>query len=312
MKSDSENRGVTNQVAGKLIMVCGAARSGTTMLDLMLGNSTDAISTGEISRLFRPFRKHHKNPVCSCGEADCPVWRGLTDGPESGSHENIFGKRPEINFVVDSSKDLRWIFDSNLWADRANLPLANVVIWKDPIDLSYSYWRRGESVDWYRKAFLTYYERFLDLKLPFVSVNYKQLVTDANGTLEALCNTLGIDYSDARVNFWEKRHHHFFGSTGTRSQIGNEGATLSYKTEYPDEFIKLFELESKWIETDKRFSRVVSELRAHDVSRGLMADGKEFLTVRRPLWYYRHSLKALWWKYYPMPVPEPHKFRQLD
>jgi hypothetical protein len=30
--------------AGKLIMVCGAARSGTTMLDLMLGKADDAFS----------------------------------------------------------------------------------------------------------------------------------------------------------------------------------------------------------------------------------------------------------------------------
>jgi len=312
MKPDSENRGRTDQVAGKLVMVCGAARSGTTMLDLMLGNSEDAMSTGEISRLFRPFRKHHKNPVCSCGEIDCPVWRDLTEGPESVFHENIFLKRPAIKFVVDSSKDLRWIFDSNIWADRANLPMVNVVLWKDPIDLSYSYWRRGENVDFYRKAFFTYYERFLDLKLPFVSLNYKQLVTDANGTLEALCNTLGIEYRESRVNFWEKRHHHFFGSSGTRNQIGSKGATLTYKTEYPDEFVKLFEREARWIESDRRFSRIVAELRAHDVIQGRPSETNGFLAVRRPLWYYRHTLKALWWKYFPLPVPEPNKFRQLD
>jgi hypothetical protein len=42
-----------------LILVCGAARSGTTMLDLMLGNSPDVFSYGEIYALFRPFRTHH-------------------------------------------------------------------------------------------------------------------------------------------------------------------------------------------------------------------------------------------------------------
>jgi hypothetical protein len=68
---------------GKLIMVCGAARSGTTMLDFMLGNSGDAFSTGEIFGYFRPYRTHHFNPVCSCGDVDCKVWQGLADVPES-------------------------------------------------------------------------------------------------------------------------------------------------------------------------------------------------------------------------------------
>ena len=75
--------GISNQAesaidlaAKKLLFVCGAARSGTTMLDLMLGNSDDAVSTGEIYAVYRPYRIHHRYPVCSCGDADCSAWSG--------------------------------------------------------------------------------------------------------------------------------------------------------------------------------------------------------------------------------------------
>lgn len=37
----------------KLIYILGAGRSGTTILDIVLGNSTDAISLGEINRFFK-------------------------------------------------------------------------------------------------------------------------------------------------------------------------------------------------------------------------------------------------------------------
>ena len=283
----------------KLIMVCGAARSGTTMLDLMLGNADDALSTGEIYALFRPFRVHHWNPVCSCGEVNCAAWRGLLDVPERDFHANILRTRPDINYVVDSSKDLRWVLDSNVWANDAGIPVENVVLWKNPIELSYSYWRRGESVSHYRDEFVKYYGRLLNLKLPFVAVNYKQLAIDTEATLELLCNRLGIGYTVSRVNFWEKRHHHFFGSAGTRRQVGKQGSSIQYNEDYPDEFNALFTQELAWMDKDENFLEIVAELKARDVSREAVISDIEYLSKPRPVWYFRHALKAFFRKRFP-------------
>ena len=73
----------------RLVMVCGAARSGTTMLDLMLGNAEDAFSCGEIYALFRPFRTHHFDPECTCGSRDCDTWRQLRAVPEADFHRSV-------------------------------------------------------------------------------------------------------------------------------------------------------------------------------------------------------------------------------
>ncbi len=296
--SDSAESAIA--LTGKtLLMVCGAARSGTTMLDLMLGNSDDAVSTGEVYAVYRPYRIHHRSPVCSCGDPSCSAWDGLIDVPESEFHANIFRRRPEINVVVDSSKDLRWVIDSNVWAYRAGLPVQNVVIWKNPIELSYSYWRRGEKVDWYRTEFTRYYGRLLDLNLPFIAVNYRKLVTDTSATLEKLCDRVGLEFTENRMKFWEKRHHHFFGSAGTRGQVGSKQGEVRYQTEYPEEFLELFAKEERRINEDRRFSRIVDSLQRHDIAAEECEYSAEYLTSRRPGWYFRHAMKALWWKYFP-------------
>ncbi len=40
-----------------------------------------------------------------------------------------------VQFVIDSSKLLSWIFDVHRWAESSGLNVYNVFIWKDPVDL---------------------------------------------------------------------------------------------------------------------------------------------------------------------------------
>lgn len=289
-------------LAGKLIMVCGAARSGTTMLDLMLGNADDAFSTGEIFAYFRPFREHHFAPKCSCGERDCGVWRGLLDVPESKFHANIL-QRPDYSVVVDSSKDLRWVYDSNMWTQQNNIECINVVLWKDPIDLAYSYWKRGYGVSYYRSAFLVYYERLIGLNLPFVSVNYNQLASDPVNVLKALCAGIGIDVNEGREKFWEKRHHYFFGSAGTAKQVDKGGSRVENTRDFPVEFSNEYQAEADWSVSNRRFQKVLEQLAAHNLD-CISGQSVEPIGTRiKPLWYYRHILKSIWRKRFPEPWP---------
>ncbi len=50
----------------KVIFITGTGRSGSTLLDMMLGNDPKGISLGEVVALFRPYRPHHllKNKDC--------------------------------------------------------------------------------------------------------------------------------------------------------------------------------------------------------------------------------------------------------
>lgn len=287
-----------------LIFVCGAARSGTTMLDLMLGNSHEAFSCGEMFCYFRPWRAHHFEPVCSCGESPCKVWAKIGECTEDQFHARVF-ERLDVRFVVDSSKDLRWVLDGNVWAQDASIPVANVLIWKTPKSLAYSHWKRGRPVGAFRRHFLNYYERFLRLRLPFISVAFEELVSDPARVLEALADNLGMTYEPGLEQFWEKQHHHYFGSAGTTRQARAGESAIRSTDDFPEEFLHAYERFMDSRKGDERLEAVTDEIRERDFSQirkrvpavPLIDPGRP-----RPVWYYRHSLKAIFRRRFPEPA----------
>ncbi|MCH9646987.1 MAG: sulfotransferase [Deltaproteobacteria bacterium] len=58
----------------RVIFVLGAGRSGSTVLDTLLGNHPQAESVGELANLVRAYEA---NEYCACGKRcqDCPFWR---------------------------------------------------------------------------------------------------------------------------------------------------------------------------------------------------------------------------------------------
>ena len=72
-----------------VVYVVGSGRSGSTLLDLLLGSLAGVTSMGEFSRLWSKLASEDK--FCGCGEhVDlCPFWRevlaasGLDSGPEA-------------------------------------------------------------------------------------------------------------------------------------------------------------------------------------------------------------------------------------
>ena len=99
-----------------LINICGSERSGSTMLDLIIGNDPAAFSCGEIYALYRPWRKHHFTPVCGCGE-ECEYLSEFKQIREDQFHNLLF-ETFGFSWVVDSSKDLNWVIDNQDWVLR--------------------------------------------------------------------------------------------------------------------------------------------------------------------------------------------------
>ena len=71
-RSEVADRGRTSAV--DVLYVGGCQRSGSTLLDRMLGQTQGHISAGEITHLWA--RGVGANDLCGCGErfADCPFW----------------------------------------------------------------------------------------------------------------------------------------------------------------------------------------------------------------------------------------------
>jgi hypothetical protein len=278
----------------KLINVCGTARSGSTMVDLMLGNDQRAFSLGEMHAWFRPFRSHHFRIICSCEQNNCP-WRKLKEIKENEFYKKCF-EILNVDILVDSSKNLPWVIDNNIQAGKDGIAVYNILLYKDPVSLFYSFWKRGLSVESARRnEFIKYYERFFMSNLPYISLNYNKLIADPSTTLNELCQILGIPYYAGKENFWEKQHHHLFGSMGTRKQVGRPNSEIRKSEEYPAEFKRIIpKIEAENVK-NRTLQRVVSKLKSHEM-RKIECPNEG---IRKPYWYYFLKIKQKIRRYFP-------------
>jgi len=71
----------------RVLFVAGAGRSGSTVLDTVLGAHPDAVSCGELAGV--PEHGWKENAFCSCGEAasDCPFWSSVRASAEAAGFE---------------------------------------------------------------------------------------------------------------------------------------------------------------------------------------------------------------------------------
>ena len=276
-----------------LVNICGTAYSGSTMLDLMLGNAPDAFSCGEVYAWFRPWSTHHFKIDCPCGENPCPYWEKVKNIPEDVFHKQVF-EMLNVNFVIDSSKDISWVVDNNKWAIANQIKVVNILLWKNPVDLAYSYWKRGKGLKHWRSRFVNYYSYIFKIELPFVSVNYNELVQNPRSKLNEICKIVGMEYFSGKENFWEKQHHHLFGSASVRKQAENRASIIRSSKDFPVEFLNQIEQLSERVRKDVKVQNIIEILRKHDVSNEhIIGYNIKNVLPRRTysIWYYLHRLK---------------------
>jgi hypothetical protein len=283
-----------------VINVYGTARSGSTMLDLILGNAVNAFSCGEVSAWFRPYRKHHFEIDCACGKTPCPVWEQIKFVAESRVHETLF-KYLDVEFVIDSSKDLCWLIDMQKWSVSSNFNIKNLVVWKQPMDLAYSYWKRGHDVTYWRKIFIGSYSKFIETGLPFYSININELLNDPQKKVAETCSAFGLPYFERKECFWEKEHHYLFGSGGVRNQVESRQSIFQIKKCYPPEFEEDARLFQDQIANDSKIQNLIEILRYVDISKVDNWDN-EYKPQNKslyPAWYYRKKLIRTLRRFFP-------------
>lgn len=274
-----------------IINVLGAGRSGTTMLDLMLGNDDRSFSMGEVHAWFRPFRKHHKTIDCNCGDPDCDIWNKVKHYSEAGFFKNIFSEL-DVDFIIDSSKFLPWIIDQNDKLYQSEIKIVNFIVYKPIINYVYSVWKRGESVDAALNRYKLYYKRFLESGLMAHSIDFQDLVLSTDKVLNTIVGITGQLEVEQRSQFWLKEHHHLYGSGGIRNQVRKGSSLIKEKNDYPEEFMKVMEKINKRVEGDAALSEIVTLLKQINC---LHVERTKELTytkkVIKPKWYYYLKLK---------------------
>lgn len=283
-----------------LINICGEGRSGSTMLDLMMGNGENAFSCGEVYAWFRPWRTHHrKKIVCSCGENPCPVWEKIKDVREDQFHRHACDVL-DVDFIVDSSKELNWLIDSQTWAARSGMKVFNVLIWKTPQEMAFSHWKRNRSPLEWRIPYLRYHNALLDLGVPFVTIPFRELSEKPGHILEKICKYVGMPYFEGKERFWNHSSHHLFGSMGTRKQVEEGKSMVRSQKGFTKEFEAILPEIDDRIASDEELLNLLDHLKQRDIANASNRTEKPFVRPSvMPLWYYVRRAKITARRYFP-------------
>lgn len=285
-----------------LINVCCPGRSGSTMVDLVLGNANNAFSLGEVYAWFRPWRKHHFTIRCSCGQTPCFYWEKIKNHDESKFHARAF-EDLGVDFLIDSSKNMAWIVDAHRWGRREGFRVFNLLLYKEPVDIIYSHWKRGQTPAFALRNYKKYYERFFSMGLGFSSLSLKSFSTNPKGMLDAIAAQTGLSNFEGKERFWEKESHHLFGSAGTRGQAERESGVIRKKEGFKPEFEEMVPELERRIAADEKLGHILKTLREADVTMGGQAALRE--TPRYGLWYLKNRAYSAFRRRFPQNFKDP-------
>lgn len=187
--------------------------------------------------------------------------------------------------------------DSAKWAKKNNIKTINFLLYKPIKSYSYSIWKRGESLEAALHRYKSYYMRFFQSGLKAYAVNYDTLVNQPQKTLDELVAITGQVNNKKRANFWEKEHHHLFGSDGTRKQSRNASSEIKNKEEYPAEFETVFKQFQAKIKNDQQLNTIINHLNAMGISKSEWKPEKQ--AIIQPWWYYYLKVKNKVAYYFP-------------
>ena len=193
----------------------------------MLSNNPDGFSCGELIALFLPRRRHHIEYLCGCGNSQCRIWPSATSLGPTAVYEKIFEQFPDVQYIVDSSKDPGWIHGQSAALRRRGFGVEHVLIWKAPEAFRASWAKRGRPSAWLR-AWNHYHLVYTALIRNWYSISYFDLV-DRQDALKVLCERLGIPFHDGQERYWEKVQHTLFGNSSAKVHLYQKNST-AYST----------------------------------------------------------------------------------
>jgi hypothetical protein len=173
-----------------VVFVAGTAYSGSTLLAMILGNDPMGFSCGEPRNYLNPTQPYHPTLECGCKNESCTLWNEVRRAGSNRLYETIFTKYPEVEFIVDSSKNPFWIRNHTLKLTLTGIDVKTVLIWKSPLEIALSYNKR-QRLDQWKKSWINYHRLFFSLIPEWRSISYSQLVKDERG-LEIICGYLNI------------------------------------------------------------------------------------------------------------------------
>ncbi len=241
-----------------VVFILGIGRSGSTMLDLMLGSYSQGFSLGEISKLPEIFEKY-RTPAALC--FDTTFWQdtfALSETQQLAAglsnhrlHRHIplklerwvrerLGCDGILNpytllfdkigkpILIDSSKYPNWVWrklNAREFRQRQITPyLVHLV--RDGRAVLNSYLRAFPdwTVEEFAQRWLDNLEQSQQVYDLFPSdrkmrVRYEVLATETENVVRQICRMLEIPFEPPMLEYWKHEHHYIVGSRSARALI---------------------------------------------------------------------------------------------
>jgi len=227
----------------KVILISGENRSGSSLLDLMIGNSNKGFSTGELFRIFRPIKTSeilniNEPKIWEYNVKIIDFWNRIKLKGEENVYDNLFDSFDNIDFIVDSSKNPIWIRNQIKYGKNKSYKLIPIIIYKTPLEFAYSLFKRNQSKYWKRRWIDRHLILFFILE-NFITVKYSMLAKNPGNHLELICKNIGIDYFKGKEKFWESnsKKYFLFGSDSLKKSKNHVYYDSQYDKYYLD-FVK--------------------------------------------------------------------------
>lgn len=217
-------------VAKRVIYICGADHSGSTLIGCALGAEPEAdtppgvFHIGECHAFFDPANpKFGKVPSARGDETS--FWSNVDKsvGPENAYRE-IFQKSG-APVLVDSSKKLAWAKIQAEACKRDGIGFSVVVTYRPFVDIVDSLLRRDLDLERAMRR-IAYYRsclRFIRHAKPDIvaGVDAALFCRQPAQQLKTLCEAIGIAYFPGKERYWNFKHTYLYGAALQRQHLRN-------------------------------------------------------------------------------------------
>jgi len=215
----------------KVIFVGGTSFSGSTAFHLMLANDPAGFACGETESLFFPQRDGHVRRLHDCRPESLGVWQQAYAAGAERVYAHLFDSQPDVEFIVDSSKNAHWIRMQNELLRQQGIDVDNLLIWKTPLEFAQSRKKRKMLAGW-QKEWRNAHRVYLTLIERWCAVRYQQLAAAPDTVLPATCTKLEIPYFADKADFWQKESHHLGGNYSARVHLHQDNEAERYSSQW--------------------------------------------------------------------------------
>jgi hypothetical protein len=264
----------------KVILICGAPHSGSTLLGLILGSHSKCFYAGEANKT-RFINNNNstgssEDKACKVCGKNCPIWGSFS----LNEHENLYqylAKKSNRPVIIDSTKNIKWLKKQIGMLKDLKLDIYLIYLSRDGRAVINSRIRKYKDLnvadiikDWKEHIIKTnsLYNNFADKK---IKVKYEDLATNSEEIIQKICFFLNLKYEPKMLNYYEYEHHPLGGNTGTQSLLQNleEGKSLIQLSERNQYYYQThplgIKLDLRWkeelsLEAQNQFKKIAGNL----------------------------------------------------